>query len=116
MIYVASVRGKGFKQNIKDILSMLESQENTYAVLRYCYDIPNKTYNEAMDLLIECKSLISDRRLSKLVKAYEKAITAGFSEWEDEYIETIEVDPRAKQVVKNSSILVPDDDNDDFDF
>ena len=70
MPYMVSVKWLSFKQNISDIDDMLDDQAATYAVLKYCTEIPEIVYFGAMDELSANIASIVDKRLFKLVEQY----------------------------------------------
>lgn len=70
MVYTLSLRHLSFKQNISDLDVMLEDQKSTYAILKYCKEVPELVYMGAMDELAANIYLISDKRLARLVSEF----------------------------------------------
>jgi hypothetical protein len=70
MVYTVSVKWLSFKQNISDIDDMLANQQATYAILKYCTEVPEMVYFGAMDELAANIASIVDKRLFSLVEQY----------------------------------------------
>jgi hypothetical protein len=69
---------------------MLNDQASTYAILRYCFEIPDTTYRRAMNLLLPCMDQIEHPKLIKLLNSYAGITKVGIV-MDEEFVETIEV-------------------------
>lgn len=108
MVFNVNLKSIGFKQNISDIDIMLADQINTYAVLRYGRDIPNKIYNNAMSQLVSNIEFIYDRRLYKLVKEYAYVAKVGIVDFDEEFDSTIDVDINTGLILDNRTLMFDD--------
>jgi hypothetical protein len=91
MVFVINLKWLSFKQDLSKIDRMLEDQVSTYAILRYAFDIPDRIYRQVMDQLSTYVDEIYYRKLFKLVSLYSKVSNAGLKEFEEEFVETIEL-------------------------
>jgi hypothetical protein len=91
MVFVINLKWLSFKQDLSKMDRMLEDQVSTYAILRYAFDIPDRVYRQVMDQLSTSLDEIYYRKLHKLVSLYANVSNAGLKEFEEEFIETIEI-------------------------
>jgi hypothetical protein len=90
MIYTVNLRQLSFKQNLSSLITLLNDQQATYAILRYAQEVPERIYNSAMIKLAQNIDQITYKKLLKLVNSYISARRVGII-MDEEFVETIEV-------------------------
>ena len=111
MVFVTNLKWLSFKQDLSSVDRMLEDQVSTYAILRYSFEIPDRVYKIAMDQLTTCIEEIYYRKLHKLVSLYNNVSSAGLKDFEDEYVETVEI---RRGYDNQGMIIAPADDGEVF--
>ena len=111
MVFSTNLRSCSFKQYISDIDAMLADQVNTYAILRYAFDIPTKTYSHAMSLLVSNIDYIYDRKLLRLVKEYMSISKVGIVDFDIEFDSTVGIDITSGLIVDNRTLFFDDEED-----
>ena len=70
MVYTLSVKYLSFKQDLSNIEAMLDDQVSTYAVLKYCDEIPDKVWRNAVLLLIDKYNKIKSKGLKAFLDEF----------------------------------------------
>lgn len=104
MVYAVTVRGKlSYKQDISSVDNLLQDQKSTYAIMRYCSEIPTSQYSRTMNLLSCEVDRIQYPKLRGLVKKFIKA--SGCVMVMDEELETsIYIDPKTGKILTEDQI------------
>lgn len=103
MVFTVTLKWMSFKQDISNIMLMLQDQQATYAVLRYAHDIPQVVFLEAMDLLVENKEAIYFAKLLKYVEQYEKNASLTMTA-DEEFVETVYLDPESMMLINGEDL------------
>lgn len=70
MVFTLGIRNLSFKQDFSNIEEMLDDQQATYAILRYCAEMPKSVWFNSMDLLVSNYHLIKYRKLIIFINEY----------------------------------------------
>ena len=70
MVFTLGLRNLSFKQDLSNIEEMLDDQQATYAILRYCSEMPKSIWYNSMDQLVENYHLLKHHKLVIFINEY----------------------------------------------
>lgn len=67
MVYTTYFKKYFYKQDLSNLSKMIEDQESTFIILKYCDEVPSRIYRDTVTLLLDRYKEITFKPLKDLV-------------------------------------------------